>query len=111
MSALVRIGAARIFQRGDVLVREGESTTFVVLLLAGCAKVTATTADGGRALLAVRGAGEFVGELAGLDGRPRSATVTAVGELHTRVIGRAEFRRFLLDHPEAAMAVNQMVAA
>src|SRR4051794_7834763 len=78
VSSLVRIGAERVYRPGDVVVREGESTTFVVLLLEGCVKVTANTADGGRALLAVRGGGELVGELAGLDGEPRSATVTAV---------------------------------
>lgn len=111
LSGLVRIGTERVFHRGDVLVREGELTTFVVLLLEGCVKVTATTADGGRALLAIRGGGELVGELAGLDGEPRAATVTAVGRLHTRVIGRAEFQRFLVRHPDAAMAVNRMVAA
>ncbi|SEF36495.1 cAMP-binding domain of CRP or a regulatory subunit of cAMP-dependent protein kinases [Amycolatopsis pretoriensis] len=111
VSSLVQVGAERVYRPGDVVVREGESTTFVVLLLEGCVKVTATTADGGRALLAVRGGGELVGELAGLDGQPRSATVTAVGRLRTRVIGRAEFQRFLIRHPDAAMAVSRMVAA
>ncbi|WP_372669591.1 Crp/Fnr family transcriptional regulator [Amycolatopsis kentuckyensis] len=108
---LLRIGAQRVYRPGEVLVHEGEATTFVVLLLEGCVKVTATTADGGRALLAVRGGGELVGELSGLDGRPRSATVTAVGRLYARVIPWTEFQHFLIQHPDAAMAVSRMVAA
>ncbi|WET77300.1 Crp/Fnr family transcriptional regulator [Amycolatopsis sp. QT-25] len=110
-AGLLRIGTGRLFRSGDVLVREGESTTFVVLLLEGCAKVTATTADGGRALLAIRGAGDLIGELAGFDGEPRSATVTAVGRLRARVAPRAEFHRFLAEHPDAAVAVSRLMAA
>ncbi|MEU5260491.1 Crp/Fnr family transcriptional regulator [Amycolatopsis sp. NPDC021455] len=111
VSALVRIGTERVYHPGNILVRQGESTTFVVLLLAGWVKVTATTADGGHALLAVRSSGDLVGELAGLDGEPRSATVTAVGRLRARVIGRPEFQRFLIRYPDAGLAVSRMVAA
>jgi CRP-like cAMP-binding protein len=111
VQALLDVGIARRFRPGERLVLEGELTTHVFLLLSGCVKVTATTADGGRALLAVRFPGELVGELAGLDGRPRSATVTAVGLVHTRVLTQAVFQAFLRDHPDAAIAVSRSVAA
>ncbi|WP_410586463.1 Crp/Fnr family transcriptional regulator [Amycolatopsis sp. lyj-23] len=105
------MGVERRFRAGEVLLLEGEPTTHVLLLLSGCVKVTATTADGGRALLAVRFPGELVGELAGLDGQPRSATVTAVGLVNTRVMTQAVFQAFLKDHPDAGVAVSRSVAA
>lgn len=111
IQALLGIGVERRFRRGEVLVLEGELTTHVILLLSGCVKVTATTADGGRALLAVRLPGELIGELAGLDGGPRSATVTAVGLVNTRVMTQAVFQAFLRDHPDAGVAVSRSVAA
>jgi CRP-like cAMP-binding protein len=111
VQALLGVGVERRFRPGEVLVFEGELTTHVILLLSGCVKVTATTADGGRALLAVRLPGELIGELAGLDGRPRSATVTAVGLVNTRVMTQAVFQAFLRDHPDAGVAVSRSVAA
>ncbi|WP_410674054.1 Crp/Fnr family transcriptional regulator [Amycolatopsis sp. cmx-4-68] len=111
VNTLMGIGAERRFRPGDVLVREGETTTHVLVLLAGCVKVTANTADGGRALLAVRLAGDLIGELAGLDGKPRSATVTAVSEVFARVMTQAVFRTFLRQHPEAGVEVGRLVAA
>ncbi|MEV7041405.1 Crp/Fnr family transcriptional regulator [Amycolatopsis sp. NPDC051061] len=111
VQALLGVGVERRFQPGEVLVLEGDLTTHVMVLLSGCVKVTATTADGGRALLAVRLPGELIGELAGLDGGPRSATVTAVGLVNTRVMTQAVFQTFLKEHPDAGVALSRSVAA
>ena len=93
---------------GRVLLREGEKTSSVYLLLAGVVKVTGAT-DGGDALLAIRVGGDFVGELAALDGRPRLATVTTAGTVLARVIGQGEFISFLTRNPDVALAITRGV--
>jgi CRP-like cAMP-binding protein len=91
-----------------VLIREGDVTTVVYLLVAGPVKVTGAT-DGGDALLAVRVGGDLVGELSALDGRPRLATVTTAGPVTAQVIARADFLGLLGRDPELALAVTRGV--
>lgn len=108
-TALCNLGTRQVFDAGRVLLREGEVSTHVIVLLDGCVKVTATTAEGGFALLAIRVGGEIIGELASLDGQPRSATVTTAGRVRARVITQAPFHDFLFHHPDAAVAVSRSV--
>ncbi len=67
------------FARGTLLIREGEPTSDVFLLVSSYVKVTAALAGGGWTLVAVRMSGDLVGELAGMSGAPRSASVMACG--------------------------------
>jgi CRP-like cAMP-binding protein len=108
---LLQLGTSTEYVAGRVVLREGESSTHVILLLSGCVKVTATTQDGGLALLAIRAGGDLVGELAGLDGQPRSATVTTVCGVRARIITESAFHDFLAHHPDAALAVSRTVGA
>lgn len=91
------------------LIREGDQTSVVYLLLAGIVKVSGAI-DDGEALLAIRVGGDVVGELSAMDGRPRLATVTTAGPLIARVIGSGEFVSFLSRNPEVALAVSRDVA-
>ncbi|MFD6310083.1 Crp/Fnr family transcriptional regulator [Streptomyces nigra] len=94
-----------------VLMREAERTDHVLILLDGLVKVTGHADDDRAALLAVRMRGDLLGELAALDGGPRSATVTTCGPVGTRTVSRAEFLRCLRERPGIAHAVHQSVVA
>lgn len=62
------------------------------------------------ATIAVRRDGDYVGELALVTGRPRTATVTAATDLRALVIDRTSFERLLRDVPAMAVKVIQAVA-
>jgi CRP-like cAMP-binding protein len=106
-AGLLALGGFREFTPGTPIMREGDTTTFVAVLLSGWTKVTALTEDGGIALLAVRHGGDVVGEFASLDFQPRSATVTAVGKVVTKVIKAEEFAAYLATDPSASAAISQ----
>ena len=76
LSAWFRAGTVRRFDRGEELIAEGDRSRNVFLLLSGCVKVAKASSE---TLLAIRAGGDIVGELAALDGEPRSATVTTCG--------------------------------
>jgi len=99
----------RQFPAGRRLLREGAGDTHVELLISGFAKATATV-DGIETLLGIRLPGEIIGEISALTGEPRSATVTACGQVIAAVIARSEFEAFLRRHPEATPHVTAMVA-
>ena len=89
---LVEAGVPRLYVPGRVLMRQGDPADHVVIILTGRVKVARVEADGNTLVLAVRGAGELVGEL-GLLNRDhrRSATVTAIDSCSTRVIPLDDF--------------------
>jgi CRP/FNR family cyclic AMP-dependent transcriptional regulator len=83
------------FEPRDVLLRQGDTTQHVHVVLAGCVKIVRSETDGSRAILTLRAAGDVVGDLAAVDLQPRSATVTALTTTVTRLLTGAQFRRFL----------------
>ncbi|MEU5637136.1 Crp/Fnr family transcriptional regulator [Streptomyces rishiriensis] len=109
---LLRLGSERPFAAGEHLMRESEPGRNVVVLLDGWSAVSISTGRSSyRLLLALRGPGELVGEMAMVDGSPRSATVTALGEVRAVTMASDRFRRFLADHPEAGGLVMAQLAA
>lgn len=107
---LLGLGAKKQFPgSGRVLIREGDNSRVVFLLLAGVVKVSGSTGTG-EALLAIRVGGDMVGELSALDSRPRLATVTTAGPVIARVIGQGEFIGFLARDPDAALAISRGVS-
>ncbi|MEU2561089.1 Crp/Fnr family transcriptional regulator [Streptomyces longispororuber] len=104
---LLSASTPRTYDPHEILLAEGDTGTFVLLLLSGVAKVTTVAPGGETALLAVRLGGDLVGEFAAFDNQPRSATVTAASRVHTRRLSQRTFLRWLNDHPAVALAVGQ----
>ncbi|WP_194896442.1 Crp/Fnr family transcriptional regulator [Catenulispora pinisilvae] len=110
-AVVLGLGGRVRHRAGEALIREGEDSDFVLILLGGMVKVSARAQDGREALLAVRIAGDLIGEFAGIDGRPRSARITACGSLLAQRVGRAPFLACLQANPGIAIAVNEVVVA
>jgi CRP/FNR family cyclic AMP-dependent transcriptional regulator len=96
--ALASEGMQRSFQTGHRLIIEGVTDTRVFVLTEGRVKVTSNEEDGTEVLLAIRGAGDIVGERAAIDQGLRSATVTALRPCTTRVLSAREFMHFVDAH-------------
>jgi CRP/FNR family transcriptional regulator, cyclic AMP receptor protein len=90
---------------GKVLARQGEIGREFVILLDGEVEVAR---DG--KVIAVRGPGDYVGEIALLDDRPRTATVTAKTDATIEVLNRAEFVSMLADAPELSSQILTTIA-
>jgi CRP-like cAMP-binding protein len=109
--ALLALGTRRRHDRGDALINEGDRHTDAYLLLSGCVKVVSRAGDGQATLLAIRVPGDLVGELAALDGQPRSATVIAAVDTVSRVIDSATLMAFLGTRPAVGGTVYRSLAA
>lgn len=96
-------------ERGKVLIREGDTTRFVVIILDGIVKITASANGGRDALLSIRMAGDLIGEFAALDDRPRSASATTCGVVAGRIIRADEFTSMLRRDPDLSGAVSRSV--
>lgn len=92
--------------QGSMLFAEGERTREVLLILKGHVKVTAGGPD---RIVAIRGPGEVIGEMASLHGRPRSASVYAMEDILVQVVPEEDWRRFLYDNPRVLFALLNVV--
>ena len=90
---------------GTVIAREGEPGVGLFVIVEGEAEVTI----GGKKK-ATLGPGEFFGEIALLDGGPRTATVTAITDM--KLLGLTEwvFRGLMQEHPSIAIKTLQQRA-
>ncbi|MFD0857326.1 Crp/Fnr family transcriptional regulator, partial [Actinomadura adrarensis] len=88
-------GREQRFGIGEVVLQQGAPASHVLLLVSGRVKVSLTLPDGEVLLLAVRGPGELLGEIAVLDGEGRSATVATIDPCVMRVLPAERFRALL----------------
>ncbi|GAA3753686.1 Crp/Fnr family transcriptional regulator [Salinactinospora qingdaonensis] len=92
-SQFLKSGSTRKYSDGEMIIHQGDRDRTVFLLVEGTVKVSMVHPDGAEVLLAVRGPGESLGELAALSGLSRTATVTALGgPCLTRVLTSEQFR-------------------
>jgi CRP-like cAMP-binding protein len=91
---------------GRVVTSEGHPGREFVVILEGKATVSIHGTE-----IATLGRGDFFGEIALLDGGPRTATVIADTDLVTRVISQAEFSQMLEDVPTMARKLLVGLAA
>jgi CRP-like cAMP-binding protein len=107
--ALVAAGRRRRFRRSEQILHAGAAGDEVAVVLSGRVQLVAYGAAEREFLVAIRGPGELVGEMAALDGRRRSASAIALEEVEVSFLGGEEFRAFLRDHPDAALVLIRML--
>jgi CRP-like cAMP-binding protein len=90
---------------GAVLTREGETGHEFIIVLDGEVEVTR-----GDEVIAKRGPGTYVGEIALLDHRPRTATVVAKTPVKLEVIGQREFAGLMAEVPEISQKLLPAMA-
>lgn len=78
LAALASQAAWRFVEAGQVVLDFGEASTDVFLVAEGALRVVVRTRNGHEVILGDLGAGEFFGEIAAIDGAPRSANVSAL---------------------------------
>src|SRR5262249_36259658 len=103
MTALCAMGQQRVYRSGERLFDEGDESDHVILIRQGRVKISSVSPAGYEAVLAVRSAGEIVGEISVLDGRPRSASVVALDDVDGVLVSGDRFRAFLRTNPDAAL--------
>lgn len=99
----------RTFSSGEVLFREGEPGNETFLIREGYVRITKT--DAGKTIeLATRGPGEIIGEMALIDDKPRSATVTAKTPVGVEIITKGDLKKMLASAPEPLVTIlNQLL--
>lgn len=102
LKKLAGLGVERAFGKGEFLLREGEQSDTLIVILKGRVRVFSASDDGRQVVIDEHGPGQYVGEMA-LDGQPRSASVQAITDCVASVVERDVVLSFLRDHPDFAL--------
>jgi CRP/FNR family transcriptional regulator, cyclic AMP receptor protein len=105
LTQLARVSEDVEVEAGKVLVREGETGQEFFVIVDGKVNVTRQGT-----LVATRGPGEFVGEIALVEDTPRTATVTAETPVRFFVLTRKHFRQLLRENPGVESKVLRALA-
>lgn len=92
----------RVVPARTVIVSQGSGGRDMFMIETGSLKVSVLSAEGKEISFVVLKKGDYFGELSMIDGRRRSATVTAVEDSELLVLGHAEYQQLLQHHPRTA---------
>ena len=90
------------YTEGDLIARQGETGDAMFIIVEGEVKVYT---EGTNEELAVRGPGEYVGEMSIISQEPRMASLRAAGDVRMPCIGQKEFEGIIRERPETSLAV------
>jgi CRP-like cAMP-binding protein len=105
LEGLAALIQRRDFEKGEVIFHEGDVGTALYIIRKGEVLIRLSHEDGKEVVLGLLTRGDVFGELALLDGDPRSADAVAREPTQVLVLAREDFLRFVNGKPQMAMAM------
>jgi CRP-like cAMP-binding protein len=93
----------RRFSKGEIIFHQGDVGTALYIVRKGEVAIRLSSPEGKEVILSLLGRGDAFGELALLDGEPRSTDAVAREDTHLLFLQREVFRQFLAEHPQFTM--------
>lgn len=97
------------YPRNTIILSEGEESDSLYIIQSGRVKVYLSDENGKEITLALLGPGAYLGELALLDGEPRSASVMTLAKTTMLQISRDAFCQFLAENPDIAFEIIRLL--
>ncbi|MEV0826039.1 Crp/Fnr family transcriptional regulator [Nonomuraea rubra] len=97
-----RAGVARRYRSGQIIFHQGDPGESLYVLLDGLVKVVFTTEHGDEIVLNMLRRGDTFGEMALLDGSPRSASIVTARPAWVFALPRARLLELMREHPGLA---------
>jgi CRP-like cAMP-binding protein len=102
LGRLAELAVTRPYREGATIVREGDTSISLYVVLSGRVRVER---ESGRVQVAELGRGGSFGEMGLMDDMPRSATVVAVEPTECALLAKWDFQNELRDDPDIALAL------
>jgi len=113
-SAIEHLGSymkTRKVPRGAAIFAKGDPGTGLMGVLSGAVKVSVASPEGKDIVLNIFHEGDIFGEIALLDGRPRTADATAMSDCELIVIERRDFVPFLQSQPDVTIKLIEILCS
>lgn len=107
---LMTVAKRRTFRAGEVIFHREDPGQVLYVIKEGKVKIALTSPDGQEISLVVFGKGECFGELALLDGLPRSADAIALERVECYTLQRSDFQKAIMKNPKIAIQVLEVLS-
>jgi CRP-like cAMP-binding protein len=107
---LLAVGSILNVQPNETILRQGDDGDALILLLEGVVRVSMVTSNGREIILDYAEPGAMLGEIALLDGEPRTASTISLWKGRVLRLSRAAFESFIERHPKMALKVMRDMA-
>jgi CRP/FNR family cyclic AMP-dependent transcriptional regulator len=106
---ILRQATEKSVRRGQTVFQKGDEGSYMVAVLSGRIRISATSPEGREITLNMIDAGEVFGDMALLGGKPRSADATALEDSTLMVVERRHFLPYLTSSNELALRVIDLL--
>ena len=93
----------RSFKKNTIIINEGDEANSFFIIVKGGVKIFLSNEEGKEIIINAQGPGDHFGELALLDGAPRSASVITTEKSTIGVISKEDFRNILAKNTDLAL--------
>jgi CRP/FNR family cyclic AMP-dependent transcriptional regulator len=105
LDAILLQATEKSVRRGQTVFQKGDEGSYMVAVLSGRIRISATSSEGREVTLNMIDSGEVFGEMALLDGKPRSADATALENSNLMMVERRHFLPYLTASNDLALRV------
>jgi CRP/FNR family transcriptional regulator, cyclic AMP receptor protein len=106
---IATIASEHSYGDADTIAEQGEPGDEMHIIVAGYVMVIVREPSGHQQVLAVRAAGDVIGEMAVITSGPRMASLAAKGAVRLLSIGRRPFEAMLRERPETSLALMRVL--
>jgi len=107
---LMSVAKRRTFRSGEVIFHREDPGQVLYVIKEGKVKISLISPDGQEISLVVFGKGECFGEVAMLDGLPRSADAIAMEKVECYTLQRSDFHKAIMKNPKIAIQVMEVLS-
>ena len=111
LKQLGALASKRTTKRGETIFCKGDPGDALYAIGTGTVKITAPSVDGREVMFNLVQEGEIFGEIALLDGRPRTADAVAMTDCSLMVIKRSDFMAFVRNEPKVMLKLIELLCA
>jgi CRP/FNR family transcriptional regulator, cyclic AMP receptor protein len=108
---LSTFASVRKLRKGATIFAKGDPGQTLFAIQAGTVKISAPALDGREAIFNILHDSDIFGEIALLDGQPRTADAVAITNCELIAIERRDFLKFVRDEPKAALKLIELLCA
>ncbi|GCE13596.1 Crp/Fnr family transcriptional regulator [Tengunoibacter tsumagoiensis] len=110
ITILMSVAKRRTFRAGEVIFHRDDPGQALYVIKEGKVKICLISPDGQEISLVVFGKGECFGELALLDGLPRSADAIALEKVECYTLQRTDFHNTIIKVPQIAIQILEVLS-
>jgi len=111
LAALAATAQRRAWASGKVIFQRGDAGDHMLAITSGRVRLSLGSAQGKELMLRHLETGDVVGELAVIDGQPRSADAVALDSTTALVLRRSRFLEVAANHPDLGMSVARYLCS